>query len=128
MREIKFRGLRAEYRPEYGHDKWKYGNLLNAQSIGEVGADLNSYEYATVIPETVGQYTGLKDKNGKEIYEGDLCHTNNETYGIELQEAGGAYKAVNINSEENPDDIHFLISCNHFLEVIGNIHSNPELL
>ena len=71
MRPIKFRGLRVEYNKEYGQTPWKYGNLLNNTSIGEVGEGLKHYSYSIVKPETVGQFTGFKDYKGIEIYEGD---------------------------------------------------------
>ena len=58
-REIKFRGIREEYNPSWHQSIFKYGNLLNNNSIGEVGYDLAHYEYAKVKPETVGQFTWL---------------------------------------------------------------------
>ena len=121
MRTIKFRGLRKNYNPEYGQSEWKYGNLLNNQTIGEVGSNLESYEYADVIPETVGQYTGLKDKNEKEIYEGDI---------VEWQDKGSNYPNT-IHKKEVVKYIGCTFeNCNSIypLEVIGNIHQNPELI
>lgn len=83
-REIKFRGIREEYNPAWHQSIFKYGNLLNSNSIGEVGYDLAHYEYAKVKPETIGQFTGLLDKNGNEIYEGDLVQHDAWNYPFEI--------------------------------------------
>ena len=114
-----FRGKR-KYNGEwvegfYYNDLWGY----NAHYIIYDGTD---YE---VIPETVVQYTGLKDKNGKRIFEGDVCkHRSN-------------YSGNIVISVVTYTDGHFLaLVCENSgfelsekLEVIGNIHDdNPELL
>lgn len=135
-REIKFRGLRVNYTPIYGQSKWMYGNLLNNCSIGEVGYDLTSYTYAEVTPETVGQYTGLKDKNGKEIYEGDIvsyCGFNNAIKWNNVECCFGLFRSDSYKHDlsadwvdENGNAPKELITTE--IEVIGNIYENPELL
>jgi len=64
MREIKFRGLR-----KYGKG-WVYGSFIHNSIDCPCIIDHDAEQYE-IIPESVGQYTGLKDKNGKEIYECD---------------------------------------------------------
>lgn len=73
----------------------------------------------------IEQYTGLKDKNGVEIFEGDIFHCNNVNYVLRFNQVGGAYTVHKITDEK---DERFLFHCNDQIEVIGNIHENSELL
>lgn len=108
-REIKFRGKNSFL------EKWIYAEI---QLSG-----LELFDYA-VKEDTIGQFTGLYDKNGKEIYEGDI---------VQWEECVADYTFVTQKSEvfysENSasfEPLNEFSYCN--FEVIGNIYDNPELL
>ena len=116
MREIKFR---AWTEPENKMLSWN--NLLN----------MNLHN-ALTIPEQCGlilmQYTGLKDKNGKEIYEGDILKIEKEDYKYIVKFYDGCFVGVNKYDEhyEQGKLLGNLFTLE--LEVIGNIYDNPDLL
>lgn len=114
MREILFRG-----KDIYG--KWLYGDLINlTENIKQI-CNHSQLEHAhSVNPETVGQYTGLTDKNGKKIFEGDI-----------VKDIVGRMKAVEFYNGRYYPFISFPeYTCWNIdeVEVIGNIYDNPELL
>ena len=131
MREIKLRGKR----PKSG--KWVYGSLVWSPDSG-VAPDIFDWEtreYASVDPATVGQYTGRKDKNGVEIYEGDVVRYNTgEVWFVEWdsKQAAFVYKNRIIadgDGRHKPSGIGYgQVLGMHEVEVVGNIYANPELL
>lgn len=134
MREIWFRGKLVN------DDDWAEGYYVRLYgSNGKVSrriytgcaeVDCGDYypDYFEVIPTTVGQYTGLKDKNGKRIFEGDLClcnrnindRLNKMVFEIKYNPEDGFFGESYI-SEINADQFYMC-------EIVGNIHDNPELV
>ena len=126
MREILFRGKRNGYAEQRDRD-WLEGSLLvgdNGECEICYGTPRIRITYS-VIPVTVGQFTGLLDKNGKKIFEGDIVDilTENEKIGVVAYEDGGFL----VNADGFCVDFHSNINGTD-LEVIGNIYDNPELL
>lgn len=118
MREILFRGKRKD------NGEWIVDNsvLFFTNSTKIYGA-LNGWREAEVIPETVGQYTGLTDKNGKKIFEDDIVKIKGKTRYIFYGSSG--FRHTNYGEyADTLEKVFTVVDC----EVIGNMHDNPELL
>ena len=121
MRTIKFRGKSILT------DEWFYGDLVHSadnKRFGILVNDKGSYDECEVAPETVGQFTGLYDCDGKEIYEGDILDFNGLTVEVRFVRGVFAFLANGNLDEELCGDCRTDL----FAKVIGNIHDNPELL
>ena len=117
MRTIKFRGSDS-------NGKWHYGDLVHSAQgefvrIHDYGTNGFYKWFSDVVPESIGQFTGLHDKNGKEIYEGDI---------IRHKDMVKPYHVIYDGHQFTPNDGFRSLSYPKHWEVIGNIHDNPELM
>lgn len=131
MREILFRGKRKD------NNEWVYGNYAFTDTNGKrhLIFQNKAFEFE-VVPETVGQYTGITDDNGKKIFEGDILGVTNcdpdydyitkvyldcDTLCVDVQGQDYDYTSIGFAIEIWDDE------CDQ-VEIIGNIYDNPELL
>lgn len=155
----KFRGLSVE---SFNEEEWKYGYLIEDEGysfiINQVIEANEQYitigSWHPVNPATLGQSTGLVDKNGKEIFEGDVLKFNDEwneychegyvdgsVEGVNYVEVVRSEACFEFGKTKYPDSSLFILMEDEHLnfkdfiksedfefEIIGNIYENPELL
>ena len=130
MREILFRGKRTD------NDEWVCGSVLQL-NIGRTFICDGAVWIGTltpckleVDPETVGQYTGLKDEHGEKIFEGDIVRVHDYLVkrGDPCHEFEGVVGHQNASFMIISDVVKHYRWIDYECEIIGNIHDNPELL
>ena len=129
MRTIKFRAMRNNGKwviGNYVHHFISYFDTIERHSIflSKSENDNGGHWVEDIITKTIGQFTGLYDKDGKEIYEGDILDFNGLTVEVRFVRGVFAFLANGDLDEELCGDCRTDL----FAKVIGNIHDNPELL
>lgn len=148
MRELLFRGQtrRPGEKVRIGSGKplpgnWVYGGIFHQSDRSDSFSIIYTYdpvEKHTVYADTVGQYTGLTDKNGKKIFEGDILESRASEYKedwkkwtVLFQDGSFCFERENLKKRKYKHEQNLL--CEDEIElyglvIIGNIHDNPELL
>lgn len=116
MREIKFRGK------DLTNGMWYYGYYIQTKGEHKIITDDG---FVFIVPETIGQFTGLIDKNGNEVFVGDIATDGLSLYTVEFSEESCSF-VWHIHGSYNT--YHFEKTDTEEMEIIGNIHDNPELL
>ena len=143
MRDILFRGKRIDngewvegdfiapyfISPYQNSELYINGTYVNGKSVD--GIVWGQGTFYRIVPPTVGQYTGLKDKNGKRIFEGDIikwdyAYNEGKYYQVRYDVGGACFSASREHNGDNTSTIFY--NDEQYVEVIGNIHDNQELL
>lgn len=140
MRDIEFRGRRTD------NGEWVYGNLVRGCDeqyayIVEFGNKELCRNYVDIDPETVGQYTGLKDENGKKIFEGDIvkCVDANNggsfsaivSFGNPNYEYNWGFQLFQMGGDNLNTDILLWVDMEEagaYIEVISNIYDSAKII
>ena len=135
MRDIKFRGKSIE--GSIGTNMpFVYGGYVKRNNkdkdkekvyIVQYDSEISYIDFTEVDPKTVGQYTNLKDKNGKEIYEGDILRVKFDDVPINLYVKYDMGEYLLVKEGEWEDSLYACMWF-HEVEVVGNIYENEDLL
>lgn len=133
-REVKFRGFNKK------NNKWLYGDLIHNRGLTLVcpvgiADPFATWEDFVVEPDSVGQFTGLYDFEGKEVYEWDIINDGEFSHIVSYSLNDARFVVIRI--EHFTDEIERVMNMNRIYQerlkeydkkVIGNIHDNPELM
>ena len=143
MRDILFRGQtrrlgeKVYMNGEKVPSNWVYGGVCQGKGsfsiiYGSMDMELEQpTEKRVVYTDTLGQYTGLTDKNGKKIFEGDIIKVTDDNGETNLCSCGVGYVCFYDGVWYIADEVNdglYDVNKIYYVEVIGNIHDNPELL
>lgn len=122
MREIKFRGI------DTMTGQWRFGDLVHNMKVTLTGTEprvmVGGYE---VKPETVGQFTGMCDKEGTEIFEGDIVEYEGKLQGVRCSHLSVEWNEKYHSLMLRLDNYAFSLSVNtNWCKVVGNIHQRKE--
>lgn len=132
-------GYLVKFGKESFYDNDRYGIMEDTTLIAKVVTDnkgsslimrecdyvYHNVKVTEVIPETVGEFTGLTDKNGKKIWEGDIVKVDERIFNVVWDEKKALFHLENRIVREFADFYYYF---GYELEVISNIHDNSELL
>lgn len=140
MREILFRGKRADngewiegyYAVQSNHACFAHELKYTHFIFKDICLDFNlgGLQEFEVIPDTIGQYTGLTDKNGKKIFEGDILEFSDRMVSVFWHPHSGCWDSnfLKFTNKENGREDMSPCRWSYRAKVVGNIHDNPELL
>ena len=123
MREILFRG---KGNPKYNDGAWYEGYLTYDGENYQIVEPEYGICKRTVLAETIGEFTGLKNKNGNNIFEDDIVRSS-ETGEIGIVQWFEEHSAFMVWCPV-PNRVGFLYECASIIEIIGNIHDNKDIL